>query len=95
VTGVIGARPDMKTRDTVEGLQLVIDRTGLCLKLYGHVVPLLPGRSTTRLADLMLSNALRDPLFFGHWLIGYNVIHVRISLLGAFHPSTGELGFRY
>jgi hypothetical protein len=43
----------------------------------------------------MLSNALRDPLFFGHWLIGYNVIHVRISLLGTFHPPTGELGFRY
>ena len=41
----------------------------------------------------MLSNALRDPLFFGHWLIGYNVIHVRISLLGTFHPPPGKLGF--
>jgi hypothetical protein len=43
----------------------------------------------------VLSNALRDPLFFGHWLIGYNVIHVRISLLGTFHPPPGKFGFGY
>ena len=34
--GIVRSRPGMETQDAVEGLQLVIDRTGFCLKFYGH-----------------------------------------------------------
>ena len=43
----------------------------------------------------MLSNALRGPFFFGHWLVRHHVIDVGVFLFGTIHPATGELCFGY